>query len=135
MALLEEVRRELTRQGVSQVGRALIEDPVRGRGRKAREQHLRNAAGSLVVVASQLAWRRSGTLTLWIVTRKAVRAQLGYGLAELRQAASGSPNGRRRVTPAYAAIAGATAALAAGVGGMLARARRKAGTDAGDQSS
>jgi hypothetical protein len=67
-------------------GRAIVFDPMPTRRRRSRIQHLRNGIGTLLLTSGVLAWRRTPTIPLYVVTQAVVRSELGYGLRELGRA-------------------------------------------------
>jgi hypothetical protein len=108
---LSELYREFARQGLSYLGEAVsLDSPPRVR-RRSRVQHLRNGIGAVMVGSSAAAWRHDLMTSVWYATRKPVRNQVSYGLAEFRRA--GTPrsatawrHSARRLAFATAAVAG-----------------------------
>jgi hypothetical protein len=111
LIVLSELYREFARQGLSYLGEAVSFDSLPKVARRSRVQHLRNGLGAVLVGSSTAAWRHDLMTSAWYATRKPVRRQVGYGLAELRRA--GSPgsaiawrHSARRLAFAAAAVAG-----------------------------
>lgn len=88
-------------------------------------EHLRNGLGSVLVGTSAAAWRRDVMTSAWYATRRPVRRQVSYGLAELRRA--GTP----RSAIAWGRSARRLAFAAAAVAGLRILANRAAANHAG----
>jgi hypothetical protein len=107
------VRLELARAGLRGAASILAAEPLPGRRRRRRGEHLRNGTGALLLAASDVAWR-SGFSSAWHATRKPVRQELQYALSEFGQVRLHRRN-RSRVNPWYVgfAVGGVAAAVAA----------------------
>jgi hypothetical protein len=126
LVVLSELYREFARQGLSYIGEVVSFDSLPKVARRSRVQHFRNGIGSVLVGTSTAAWRHDSMTSAWYATRKPVRRQVSYGLAELRRA--GTPSSAiawrhtaRRLAFAAVAVAGlrilASRAAANHVGG------------------
>lgn len=111
LVVLSELYREFARQGLSYLGEAVSVDSLPRVRRRSRVQHLRNGIGAVLVGGSTAAWRHDLMTSAWYATRRPVRNQFSYGLAELRRA--GTPrsatawrHSARRLAFATAAVAG-----------------------------
>jgi hypothetical protein len=111
LVVLSELYREFARQGLSYIGEVVSFDSAPKVARRSRVQHLRNGLGSVLVGTSAAAWRHDVMTSAWHATRRPVRRQVSYGLAELRRAATPSSaiawrRPARRLAFAAAAVAG-----------------------------
>jgi hypothetical protein len=122
--VLSELSREFARQGLSYLGEAVSFDSLPKVARRSRVQHLRNGVGAVLVGSSGAAWRHDLMTSAWYATRKPVRNQFGYGLAELRRA--GTPGS----APAWRHSARRLAFATAAVAGLRILAKRTAGNHA-----
>jgi hypothetical protein len=108
--VLSELYREFARQGLSYLGEAVSFDSLPRVRRRSRVQHLRNGIGAVLVGSSVAAWRHDLMTSVWYATRKPVRSQISYGLAELRRA--GTPGSATAWRHSAGRLAFATAAVA-----------------------
>jgi hypothetical protein len=93
---LSVMRREAARMLVSEIARAIAGEQVRVR-RVSRRQHLRNGFAALLDASSQVALRPRLVPALVYATRESLRAQLRYGITELRRATALPPHRQHRL--------------------------------------
>ena len=108
MRLYSTMRRDLARNALAAAAQVITVDTLPTTRERSRKEHLRNGVGALLNASSVVAFRPGLFVTLFYVTRARVRADLVYGLDELRRAATPPPGKQRLlllVIPGVAAAA------------------------------
>jgi hypothetical protein len=109
MLLLSMMRREAARNALATVADAIAVDAFPTRRKRSRPQHLRNGIAAVLDASSEVAFRPSLFVTLFYATRERVRAELRYGIDEIRRAATPASNRERLLLVAVPSAAAGVA--------------------------
>lgn len=107
MRLYSTMRRDLARNALAAAAQVITVDTLRTKRERSRQEHLRNGVGALLNASSVVAFRPGLFATLVYVARARVRADLVYGIDELRRAAMPPPGKRRLLLLAIPGVAAA----------------------------